>query len=94
MSRSYRHLPICGITTVRSEKNDKRIARRKWRRAMTLHLHHVCRDDSGKSIPLLREISNVWYMGKDGKIMHDSFLSTPGLNPFHVIRNRLSIMRK
>jgi hypothetical protein len=31
MSRSRRHFPACGITTARSEKEDKRIHNRRFR---------------------------------------------------------------
>ena len=68
MSRSYRHTPIFGITTSRSEKQDKRFANRPLRRKVKSRL--VTGDEE---MPLLREVSNVWSFDKDGKVFwHDA----------------------
>lgn len=62
MARSYRHTPIFGITTCRSEKTDKRLANRKLRRAQVR-----AADGGAEILPLLREVSDVWGFGKDGR---------------------------
>lgn len=63
MTRSYRKTPIHGITTARSEADDKRRWHKRWRARMRsqsetneapLTLHH-------------RAISDPWLMAKDGK---------------------------
>jgi hypothetical protein len=63
MSRSFQKTPITGVTTCESEKQDKRDANRKLRRKTKLQVK------VGQEIILdLREVSNVWAMGKDGKL--------------------------
>jgi hypothetical protein len=62
LSRSYRRTPIFGITTSRSEKQDKAFANRRLRRKVK-----VCLAADNEELPLLREISNVWSFDKDGK---------------------------
>lgn len=65
MSKSRKRTPICGITTVESEKQDKLIAHRKLRAAVRVALasdHEV--------MPELREVSDVWTFGKDGKMWY------------------------
>ena len=60
MSRSRRRTPVCGITTCRSEKSWKQDAHRRLRvaeRAMV----------DGDPEPRLRDVSNPWSFGKDGK---------------------------
>lgn len=53
-----------GITSRDSEKQDKREANRKLRRVARYLIK------CGKfELPLLREISNVWGFGKDGKML-------------------------
>ena len=66
MSRSRKKTPIFGITTARSEKEDKRIANRKLRRVVKQEL---AREPDGV-LPVLREVSNVWSMEKDGKLFY------------------------
>ena len=66
MSRSYQHTPIFGMTTARSEKEDKRIANRILRAACRTALAS-CRDYDALVMPILREVSNVWSFDKDGK---------------------------
>ena len=63
MSRSRRHTLIFGITTSRSEKDDKRQANRRLRRRVRVEL----RVKQWERLPLLRELSNVWSFDKDGK---------------------------
>ncbi len=62
MSRSKRKTPITGITTCESEKQDKRKANRKLRRKTREEIKK-----GNDTLPLLREVSNVWDFGKDGK---------------------------
>jgi hypothetical protein len=62
LSRSYRRTPIFGITTSRSEKQDKRFANRRLRRKVK-----SCVVTGDEELPLLREVSNVWTFDKDGK---------------------------
>jgi hypothetical protein len=57
MARSYRRTPKLGVTTAESEKDDKRQANRCLRRKVR----------QGKLYLTLREVSNVWAFGKDGK---------------------------
>jgi len=63
MSRSYRKSPFIGITCCDSEKDDKRIANRKLRKAVKKSILVGCEP------PLMREISEVWMFGKDGRQM-------------------------
>jgi hypothetical protein len=63
MSRSFRHIPIFGITTARSEKQDKRFANRRHRR-----IGRIALAQGDAVLPLLREVSNVWGFDKDGKL--------------------------
>jgi hypothetical protein len=63
-------MPIFGITTSDSEKQDKRRANRRLRRAVRLAL------DAGREVlPHLREVSNVWAFDKDGKRWRDDATS-------------------
>lgn len=57
MARSYRRTPIIANACCRSEKYDKRLAHRR-RRAT---------ERSQNRVVDLREVSDVWSMGKDGK---------------------------
>jgi len=62
MSRSRKKNPVHGITCATSEKWDKRKNNRK--------LRYRCKDAVRNFVdlmPLMREISNVWGMAKDGK---------------------------
>lgn len=68
MSRSHRKLPIVGNTTSESEKRDKRTANRRLRGAVRLALH----EDPHATLPVLREVSDVWVMNKDGKQWFDA----------------------
>ncbi len=66
MARSFRHTPIIGMTTCRSEKKDKTFANRKLRH-INKNLLQTCEDWDELSLSELREVSNVWCFGKDGK---------------------------
>ena len=66
MSRSKKKNPISGYTTAVSEKEDKRKANRALRRRV-----HSMNLRTEQTLPLLREVSDVWSMGKDGKTLVD-----------------------
>jgi hypothetical protein len=65
MSRSKRRTPVCGRTAARSEKQDKRLYNRRYRRVCEQAIHA---DPARELLPLLREYSNPWAMEKDGKV--------------------------
>lgn len=62
MSRSKKKTPVVGTTTSETEKDDKRKANRKLRRATKIEVHK-----EKEVLPEAREVSNVWAFGKDGK---------------------------
>lgn len=62
MSRSIKKTKIHGITTAKSEKEDKQDANRKFRRVIKQKVK-----SEKTALPELREISNVWSFDKDGK---------------------------
>lgn len=64
MSRSHRKTPICGHTTAETEKQDKRIANRSFRRTVRQQLGSRHPD---AVISNIRAVSNVWSFDKDGK---------------------------
>jgi hypothetical protein len=69
MSRSILHSPATGVTTCRSEKEDKRLANRRLRRTVVQRLSSAG-DLDLLALPLLREVSDRWGMGKDGRQHH------------------------
>ena len=56
MSRSRRKKPCTGITTSESEKQDKRFANRKYRRAVKIRL--TAEVENGV-LPEMRELTNL-----------------------------------
>ncbi len=71
MSRSRRKTPIVGHTTAETEKTDKRLANRRYRRRVRQTLDGV--DPAADVlIPHRNEVSNVWQFDKDGKQYLDS----------------------
>lgn len=62
MSRSYKHTTISGITTATSEKRDKQLANRRFRRISK----HRAKIDAEPLVDL-NEISDPWDFQKDGK---------------------------
>ncbi len=68
MSRSRKRTSITGITKAASEKKDKRLYNRCYRRKFRMVLR---RFDGDEVFPKLRELSNVWSMEKDGKKCFD-----------------------
>ena len=69
MARSRKKTPICGITTARSEKQDKRLANRKVRRAVKQVLATSVEPEV---LPHRRELTSPWTMAKDGKRWFDA----------------------
>lgn len=68
MSRSRKKNPHSGITTAKSEKQDKRVANRHVRR-VNKSLLALTNDET--HLQLKREVSDVWCMDKDGKQRFD-----------------------
>jgi hypothetical protein len=68
MIRSQKRTPIAGLTTAKSEKDDKRLPNRRIRRRVKVVLAGRPEDDL---LPTRRELSNPWTMAKDGKIWLD-----------------------
>lgn len=64
MSRSRRRTPKKGITTARSEKQEKLQAHRRERRGVRVALAKGAEEHE---LPHRREISDPWKMAKDGK---------------------------
>lgn len=63
MSRSYKHTTISAVTTAKSEKQDKQLANRRFRR---ISKHRVKVEIE---LPVsLKEVSDVWDFQKDSKI--------------------------
>jgi hypothetical protein len=69
MSGSRKKTPISGITTAASEKQDKRIANRRVRRAVKQVLHAL---EDPEVLPHRRELTDPWTMAKDGKRWFDA----------------------
>lgn len=73
MSRSYRKTPVHGITTCRSEKDDKKLFHgmmRSYERTILKNIRNYDLDEL--IIPESpNAYMNVWSMGKDGKIRWD-----------------------
>jgi len=78
MSRSKKRTPVCGMTSARSEKQDKRLYNRRYRRICKQIIHA---DPTRELLPSLSEYSNTWAMDKDGKVRFDP-------------RNRPELLRK
>jgi hypothetical protein len=68
MSRSRKRTPICAINGASSEKQDKRLYNRRYRRVCKQHLRV---NPECEPAPHLREYSNPWAMAKDGKVWVD-----------------------
>lgn len=66
MSRSRKKVAVCGWTCKESEKKDKRLANRKFRKHTRQNLKELI--DGIDKIPYrMREISQIWDFAKDGK---------------------------
>lgn len=69
MSRSTRKTPIMGWTTCRSERDDKQIWHRRWRAHQRTALASTPLDDEDGTLPeSVKQLSDVWCMGKDGHL--------------------------
>lgn len=70
MSRSFRKTPVTSMTGARSEKSDKKIWHRRFRRASNMLLNTLS-DNIEKAetslFPNILDVSNVWSFSKDGK---------------------------
>lgn len=62
MSRSKKKTKINGITTAKSEKENKQKVNRKFRRIIKQKVN-----SEKTELPELRAVSNVWDFDKDGK---------------------------
>jgi len=62
MSRSYIKNKIVGYTKKETEKRDKTIANKRYRRLVKVRIAK-----RSEVLPLAREVSNVWTFDKDGK---------------------------
>ncbi len=72
MSRSRRKTPISGITTCRSERDDKKIWHGRWRARERTALAAAPQEALNNHLPTLEnQVSDVWSMGKDGKCYFD-----------------------
>ncbi len=64
MARSRKKTPVISVTTARSEKADKRLTHRVERRTNKVILG-MTKDDV--ALKQVRELSDPWCFGKDGK---------------------------
>jgi hypothetical protein len=64
MSRSKKKIKKRAITTATTEKEDKILANRRFRRKNKAKTKKVDEDN----YPKIREVSDVWGFAKDGKI--------------------------
>ena len=69
MSRSRKQTPISGITTAKSEKDDKRILHGKLRARLRGAVKKMLLEQSSEEYisPKYDEVHNKWSMAKDGK---------------------------
>ncbi len=70
MARSHKHTPFLGWTSARSEKEFKRWYNRLYRRCIKSLKPDW--DDDSKTLPVLKELVNLWDGPKDGKGWHDN----------------------
>ena len=68
MARSRKKNPVHSMTTASSEKEDKRLYNRRFRRVSKQALRV---NPEREVLPHLREYSNPWCMDKDGKVRFD-----------------------
>ena len=62
MSRSWIKNKIVGYTKKETEKRDKTIANKKYRRLVKVRIAK-----RSEVLPLIREVSNIYQFDKDGK---------------------------
>ena len=68
MARSRKKTPLQGMTTASSEKKDKRLYNRRFRRVSKQALHV---NPEREVLPYLKEYSDPRCMDKDGKVRFD-----------------------
>ena len=66
MSRSYKKTPITSFTTAKSDKEDKKLANRLFRRASRNRIK-----SNREPFYRLREVCDVWDFAKDGRVYYD-----------------------
>ena len=65
MSRSFKKYAVTSCTTSASEKNDKRIAHRVFRK----RAKRALKNNKLSLLPFrMRDVSNIWCFAKDGKV--------------------------
>ena len=65
ISRSYKKHAVTSCTTSASEKNDKRIAHRVFRK----RAKRALKNNKLSLLPFrMRDVSNIWCFAKDGKV--------------------------
>lgn len=69
MSRSIKKTSIWAMNGASSEKEDKRLYNRRYRRLCKQVLHV---NPELELLPDLREYANLWAMAKDGKVWFDA----------------------
>jgi hypothetical protein len=62
MSRSFIKKKIVGYTKKETEKRDKTIANKRYRRLVKVRIAK-----RSEVLPLIREVSNIYQFDKDGK---------------------------
>ena len=68
MSCSYQKTSITGHTHCRSERQDKRLWHKRWRKRERIKLSSLSSENLDDHCTTdRREVSNPWNMGKDGK---------------------------
>jgi len=79
MSRSRKKTPVFPNTCEESEKIEKRMANRALRRAAKVELDKAQDPEMIDEIvmPEMREVSDTWMWGKDGKRYWKPSLSSP-----------------
>ena len=62
MSRSRRKTPVTGVTCAESERYDKQLWHRRFRRAVSVSIRA-----GDEVMPHVRDVSDPWKFAKDGK---------------------------
>ena len=68
MTRSRRKTPKVGVTTARSEKDDKRVMNSRMRRRTKVFMTQLIEHIENTPFPIPDEVMNKWTMAKDGKV--------------------------
>lgn len=78
MSLSLLRTPISGNCKCRSEKSDKILYHRAYRRRVRMAIRAGL-----DPLPHFREVSNVWTWGKDGKTYFGNVIVSDFWQPLH-----------